>query len=246
MATDPLAAFSDHYRVARPIFHALITASTAAEADAAVPDGIEWIRVLQEEMAPPMGNDVVAVLEYIHDPKPHEQRRFTARLDSAAAASSVRSSTATEIPIALGYFSKEHESTTLVMDVLLVRMLDIIESGKRAKTESGRKPIDDDALIADGCRRTQAQLQATRKHETHARNTKLQEAADEIWNEGLTKSERLTKEQVADQLLKRSDAAELCRNQRSRSKIILSKDSLMRLISEPSGLPPVSRRKDIR
>lgn len=140
--TDPVKAFSDHYRDGRPIHLALLTASTKAESDQAVRQENEWTRGLIEEIAPLMGDGVLAVLEYIHRIDARERAGSGATLDISSTSETIEA-------VEAGYFSEAHAWAALTMDVRLTRMLDILKSGKRPKANSGRKPVDDDAILDD-------------------------------------------------------------------------------------------------
>jgi len=86
-----------------------------------------------------------------------------------------------------------------------------------------------------------------RRAATEKRNAGLQNVADEIWTETWDKKRvLLTKEQVANRILKRDDTQDLLRDHRGQGKT-LTQDSLIRLTKQPDWVRRKrARRKDIR
>jgi hypothetical protein len=78
---------------------------------------------------------------------------------------------------------------------------------------------------------------------TTARNTQIQEAAEDLWRKANENGVQLTKWEVAKQLLDNTDAHSLCRDLKNRAGGVLSLESLVRLISVPDWLPKRASRK---
>ena len=133
------------------------------------------------------------------------------------------------------------------MDASLTLTVESLEFGSAPAHGAPYHKNDDIAVAVSVIDVIPTRSQEQRKAETAQRNVEIQKAADQIWKSAWDEEGcRLTKEDVAKRLHDHPNAANMCRDLKTRTQGMLSEESLIRLISEPEWLPPGNRKKDIQ